>query len=146
MAHKPPKNDLERLENVIEGLMDVDDAERPTLEDVHADAKKHGIDFEKWGEQIRAKANVVMEAERRIREEETAKQRERAEARLRARPAEPIRARAEQLAIMRELLQQARPEQVSAHFHKFEQATDEDLARMVGELRHLIEESGGKKS
>jgi hypothetical protein len=139
MAHKPPKNDLERLENIIEGLIGDD-------ENVPADATAHGIDFEKWGEEIRANAKTYAEAERRVREEETAKQRERAEARLRARPAEPIRSRPEQLAIMRELLQRTRPEEVSAHFHKFEQATDEDLARMIGELRHLIEESGGEKS
>jgi hypothetical protein len=138
--HRPPKDDVERLENLIEGLMDVDEDELPSREQIHAEAKAHGIDFDAWAAQIERKVATHVEAERRVREEELTRQREAAAARFAARAAEPLRPRDEQIAILHELLRRTAPEEVSLHFLKFKEATDEDLARMVGELRHLVEQ------
>ena len=60
--------------------------------------------------------------------------------RIERRKNEPIRDRVAQLATFRALLAKAPAGAVSMHFHKYEAATDEELAELVRALRHLLGE------
>lgn len=56
-----------------------------------------------------------------------------------SRKAEPTRPRAEQLVVLQSLLARA-PQSVAMHFHKYESASDDELAELVRSLRHLLDE------
>ena len=67
MAHRPPMNDVERLENVIEGLWAALEDEGPSVDEIRAEAEAAGIDLAAWGAEIRAKARARVQAERRAK-------------------------------------------------------------------------------
>lgn len=56
-------------------------------------------------------------------------------------PEEPVRPRDEALAILKELIARAGEGAASIHFHKYDDATPEDLARIIRELRFLLAEA-----
>jgi hypothetical protein len=57
------------------------------------------------------------------------------------RRSEPVRPRREQEVIIKSLIQQAGPNAVAAHFHKYEEANEEELAAMIASLRYLLGEN-----
>ena len=59
--HRPPSNDLERLENLIEGLVRLDEDAR-TVDDVRTEAEAAGIDLAAWAARIKAKARHTGQA------------------------------------------------------------------------------------
>jgi hypothetical protein len=59
MSHRPPKNDVERLENILEGLYDDDDM---TDEEIDAAAEASGIDFDAWAAELKAKTQAARAA------------------------------------------------------------------------------------
>jgi hypothetical protein len=136
--HKPPKDDVERLENVIIGLLDVDEDELPSKEEVMAEAKAAGIDFAKWGEEIRAKARkqALENRAKEIEQEQAAYEKE--ATKFKSRPRQS-RTREEKLEYMRALVKRAEDRQLSAHFRKFEEASDSALDTLIAGLEELIE-------
>jgi hypothetical protein len=63
MSYRPPKNDVERLSNVLEGLAALPDDDEPTDEEIQAEAEASGIDFDAWAAEIRAKIDARREVE-----------------------------------------------------------------------------------
>jgi hypothetical protein len=124
------------LEALNEALDDV-----PTdAADDRAVVEALGIDVEKMAAEMRAK---IAEADRRDREERVAEAR-RAYAeeveQLERRRIEAKPTREEQLAVFRSLVARAPAQAVAMHFHKYESATDDELAELIRALRHLLGE------
>jgi hypothetical protein len=141
MSHKPPKNDAERLENVLAGLAPIDDDELDSVEEIKTEAEAAGIDFEAWGKRIRKKAldKMALDAAVRIAEERAAHDEE---ARLiRARP-RPTGTREEKVTLLRALTKRAEGKQLSAHFRDLEEMTDDELDHLIVTLEHLLERDG----
>ena len=60
-VHKPPANDIERLDNLLAGCCSPDD-DAFDDEEMDAAAAAAGIDYAAWGEEIRAKARAHLDA------------------------------------------------------------------------------------
>jgi len=143
--HEPPKNDLERLENIIEGLMDFDDEELPSLEETNAHAKAAGIDFAAWGEEIRKKAQAELRKQQANRIAEALAAREKAVERIEARP-RPAGTREEKIALLRSLVKKPGGERLAAHFKNFDEASDAILDEMILSFDDVIAQAkNGKK-
>ena len=67
MPHRPPKNDRERLQNLIEALSEPGDGDDAFDEAMHAELARRGLTLETWAEQIREKAQAALERNRRAR-------------------------------------------------------------------------------
>jgi len=140
--HQPPKTEVERVENVLTGLLDADDDELEPIEDVKREAEAAGIDFAKWGEEIRQKA-IMKRMETRKEEIEREQAAYDADvARLASRP-RPSGTREEKLALMRSLMKRAESHQLSAHFRKFEEASDSTLDELIVSLEDLLRNDDG---
>jgi hypothetical protein len=141
MSHKPPKDDAERLANLMEGLLDFDEDEMPSREEIEREAAAAGIDFAAWGEQIRQKAiHQVQRAEEARIAADRARHAELV-ARLAARP-RPKGTHTEKVALMASLVQRASARQLTAHFQKFEEATESELDEMIVVLEDILERGG----
>jgi hypothetical protein len=99
--------------------------------DANETVKRLGIDVKSMAANLRAKVANADIADARTA---YAKEIER----LERRKMEP-RPRAEQLVVLQSLLKRA-PQAVAMHFHKYESASDEELAELVRSLRHLLGE------
>ena len=143
MSHKNPKNDLERLENIIEGLIDADDGELPSLEETNAHAKAAGIDFAEWGEQIRKKAQDKLRAQQADRIANALTARDKALERIEGRP-RPVGTREEKIEKLRSLMKRPGGEGLAAHFKNFEEASDEALDEMIVTAEDLIDTAPAK--
>jgi alkylation response protein AidB-like acyl-CoA dehydrogenase len=67
MSHKPPRNDEERLQNLIEALAEPGDDDDAFAEEMRAELAKRGLTLETWAEEIRARAQAALERNRRAR-------------------------------------------------------------------------------
>jgi hypothetical protein len=67
MSHKPPKNDRERLENLIEALAEPGDGDDAFDEQMRAELAKRGLTLETWAAQMEARAGAVLDDDRRKR-------------------------------------------------------------------------------
>ena len=67
MSHRPPKNDKERLENLIEALSMPEDEDDALDEQNNAELARRGLTLESWAAQIRAQAQAVLDRNRRAR-------------------------------------------------------------------------------
>jgi hypothetical protein len=65
--HRPPKNDRERLLNLIEALAEPGDEDDALDEEINAQLAKRGLTMETWAAQIRAQAQAVLDQNRRAR-------------------------------------------------------------------------------
>jgi hypothetical protein len=99
--------------------------------DANETVKRLGIDVKNMAKSLRAKVADADIADARVA---YAKEIER----LERRKMEP-RPRTEQLVVLQSLLKRA-PQAVAMHFHKYESASDEELAELVRSLRHLLGE------
>jgi hypothetical protein len=68
MSYRPPKNDEERLLNLIEALAEPDDGDDAIDEQMRADLAKRGLTLETWAAQLRARAQAALDEERRARD------------------------------------------------------------------------------
>jgi hypothetical protein len=116
------------------------------LEDESVDAKEArdtvarlGIDVKAMAAKLRAKVAAADAEERKQRIDDARAAYAREVEKLERRKAEPIRPRAEQLVVLSALLARA-PQSVAMHFHKYESASDDELAELVRSLRHLLDE------
>jgi hypothetical protein len=116
------------------------------LEDESVDAKEArdtvarlGIDVKDMAAKLRAKVAAADADDRKQRIDEARAAYARELEKLERRKAEPKRPRAEQLVVLQGLLQRA-PQSVAMHFHKYESASDDELAELVRSLRHLLDE------
>jgi hypothetical protein len=64
---RPPKNEEERLQNVIEGLAEPDDEDDAVDEAMHRELARRGLTLESWAALWRARAEEVLEEDRRAR-------------------------------------------------------------------------------
>lgn len=129
----------DQLQRVVEALED----EGVDAKEARDTAARLGIDVKDMAAKLRAKVNASLDAteaaerKQRIDDARTAYARELE--RLERRKAEPKRPRAEQLVVLQSLLARA-PQSVAMHFHKYESASDDELAELVRSLRHLLDE------
>ncbi|MFO0735153.1 MAG: hypothetical protein U0270_04705 [Labilithrix sp.] len=117
-----------------------------TLEEEAVDARgardtvqRLGIDVKDMAAKLHARVAAADDAERKKRIDEARGAYAKELERLERRKAEPKRPREEQLVVLQSLLARA-PQSVAMHFHKYESATDEELAELVRSLRHLLGE------
>lgn len=134
-------SDTRQLE--IEALIEALDEEPIDDADGTEAVKRLGVNVKAWALDVRqriAKADKVDrsrqfdEARRVFREEAT---------RYEGRRTEPTRSIAEQRAVLQQLMTRVPSNSsatVAVHFHKFEEATPEELAEMIKALRHLLSE------
>lgn len=131
----PTKKD--DIEAVIEALDDV-----PVDEQEGRDAvKRLGIDVKKWAGAIRGRVAAADDADRSRRFDEARRAYREDSVRYSAEKSEPKRSIEESRAVMRSLIARIPREGAAVvHFHKFEEATEEELAEMIKALRHLLNE------
>ncbi len=67
MSHRPPKNDRERLQNLLEALAEPGDGDDAFDEEMRAELARRGLTLETWAAQIRARARGALDDERRAR-------------------------------------------------------------------------------
>lgn len=123
------------IELLIEALDDVPDA----AEGEEA-VRRLGVDVKSWAASVRARVAGANAEMRKHHFARAAASYEKDLAALARRPAEQKRSRTEQQRILRDLVERA-PSTASVHFHKFEEATEEELAEMIRTLRHLLGEA-----
>jgi hypothetical protein len=137
MTDPKKKDDIEAL---VEALDDV-----PVDEEEGRDAvKRLGIDVKKWAGALRQRVAAADETDRARRFDDARRVYREDAARYEAKKAEPKRSIDESRAVMRALMARVPREGAAAvaHFHKFEEATEEELAEMIKALRHLLNEDG----
>ena len=142
-SRKPPKDDLERLENIIEGLMDFDDDELPSLEETNAHAKAAGIDFAAWGEEIRKKAQAELRKQQANRIAEALVARDKAIERITGQP-RPEGTREEKIALLRSLASRPGGESLATHFKSFEEASETVLDEMILSFEDMLDQAKRK--
>jgi hypothetical protein len=59
MSYRPPKNDRERLENLIEALAEPGDGDDAIDEAMHAELARRGLTLETWVAQMCAEAQAL---------------------------------------------------------------------------------------
>lgn len=126
----------DEIHRIVEALDDV-----PLGEGGDA-AKRLGIDVKKWAGAIRDRIAVADRDDRARRFEAAQRAFSEDVARYDARSSEPRRSIEENRRIMRDLVARVPRESGTAtvHFHKFEEATEDELAEMIKALRHLLGE------
>jgi seryl-tRNA synthetase len=123
----------------IELLVKALDDEPLTDQDAHEVVRRLGIDTKAWAADIRKRVVDANDADRKERFEVARRAYTSELEQLSARKPEPTRSIAEQRAEVKRLLARAPREMAaSVHAHKFEQATEEELAEMIRSLRHLL--------
>jgi hypothetical protein len=135
MSDPKEKDDIRAL---VDALDDVPIDEQEGREAV----KRLGIDVKKWAGAIRQRVAAADEGDRVRRFDEARRAYREDAARYEAKEAEPKRSIEESRAVMRALIARVPRESgiAAAHFHKFEEATEEELAEMIKALRHLLNE------
>lgn len=98
-----------------------------------------GIDVKDMAQKLRAKVADAADVDRKRRIDDARAAYAKELERLERRKSEPKRPREEQLVVLQALLHRA-PQSVAMHFHKYESASDEELAELVRSLRHLLDE------
>jgi len=114
--------------------------EEPVTDDHACDAvRRLGIDTKAWAANIRKRVATANEAEKKERFDEARRAYQSDLEKLNARKAEPVRSLAEQRAELKRLIARAPREMTaSMHAHKFEEATEKEVAEMIRSLRHLL--------
>ena len=136
MSNSKTRTEIERL---VEGLDEVPVGDAEGQETV----KRLGIDTKAWADSVRAKVTAAETAQRQARFAQAEHDYLADVKRLEAQRSEPARTVEEQRRKVKALLARApRVMTVSMHFHKFEEATAEELAEMIKSLRHLLGEQG----
>lgn len=133
MSDSKDRREIELLVEALDGVPD--DAEGQEA------VRRLGIDVKSWAAGMRARvaSEVVDERKRRFATAGAAYEEDLAA--LGRRSAEPKRSKEEQQQLFRELMARIPPAAAaSVHFHKFEEATDEELAEMILSVRHLLGE------
>jgi hypothetical protein len=130
-----PKN-LREIELLVKALDEV-----PDETEGEETVRRLGINVTSWTSDIRARV-ARANAEARQQRFDAAKAAYEADlGALGARPSEPARSKEEQQRILRDLVARAPQSATNAiHFHKFEEATGDELAEMIRSLRHLLRE------
>ncbi len=134
MSESKTRREIERLVQALDD--EPDEAEREEV------VRRLGIDMKAWANDVRSR---VADAAVKARQDRFAAARSAYEADLAAlarRPAEPQRSLEEQRRVLRTLVARV-PDSAAVHFHKFEQATVEELAEMIRALRHMLGEDDG---
>jgi len=108
-------------------------------DEARAAVRDLGIDVAKMAARVRARVSAADERDRRARFDDARRAYATEVERLAAREREPERPRGEQIAVLQALLARAGSREVSMHFHKYDEATDDELAEMIRALRHLLE-------
>jgi hypothetical protein len=67
MSYRPPKDDTERLLNLIEALSEPGDDDDVFQEMMRADLEKRGLTLESWAAQLEARGQAVIEDAERAR-------------------------------------------------------------------------------
>jgi hypothetical protein len=133
----------ERLRNLVAAL----DEEPPSDEEAREAVARLGVDIPSLAARIRARASraPATDTERRGAELRLAYEQAEARARAHARAPEPVRPRAEQIERIQALVAGAarlgKSVGISAHFRKFEEAGDDELAAVLTSLRDLLDEA-----
>lgn len=130
-----PKHRRE-VELIIEALDDV-----PDESDGQEAVERLGIDVKSWAAGVRSRIGNAETESRRKRFAEAETEYKKELDALSRRRSEPSRTKAAQQQTLRSLLARV-PESAmhAVHFHKFEEATPEELAEMIRSLRHLLGE------
>jgi hypothetical protein len=70
MSYRPPKNDTERLLNLLDALSEpLDDGDDdPVRAKMHADLAKRGLTLQSWAAQLEARGKAVIERAERARQ------------------------------------------------------------------------------
>ena len=133
MSESKERREIELLAEALDAVPD--DAEG------HETVERLGIDVKSWAAGIRGRVAAAVADERRRRfAGATAAYETDLEAYGRRSP-EPKRSKERQQLLLRELIARVPPaEAASVHFHKFEEATDDELAEMIRAVRHLLGE------
>ena len=125
------------IDALIEALDDAPISEADGREAV----ERLNVDVKVWARSVRER---VADAEKAVRSRrfEVARQAYTTErASFEAKRAEPKRSLQEQRSVLRELVARVPRESATAvHFHKFDEASAEELAEMIKALRHLLGE------
>jgi len=115
------------------------DEESVTDDEARDVVRRLGIDTKAWAAGIRKRVAAANEAERKDRFEEARRTYISDLEKLNTRKPEPARSLAEQRAVLKRLVARAPREMAaSMHAHKFEEATQEEVAEMIRSLRHLL--------
>lgn len=122
------------LDLLIESL----DEEYPDIDEGRDAVERLRMDLDKMTTNIQAQFATIKAEEKRARLSEAKQAYEREAADLALKDTEPASSRREQIRIFKELVAKAGSQEVGAHFQKYEEADDEELARMISSLRHLI--------
>lgn len=129
-------------DRIVDNVLDALDDEPVTDAEVRETLAELGYDAKSGAASMRAHIEARLKEERRTRLAEAENRRLIEVARVQNLPAEPVLPRHEQIAVLKGLIGRAGP-QVAVHFMKYESATPEELARMVAELRYLLEDEDG---
>jgi hypothetical protein len=128
-----------RLE--VELLVKALDDEPLTDDDARDAVRRLGIDTKAWSAELRARVVAANVADRKERFDEARRAYKAELEQLSARKPEPGRTLDEHRAMVKQLLARAPGGMpASVHAHKFEKATEEELAEMIRSLRHLLED------
>ena len=114
----------------------LDDVEA-TPEQIAATMSDLAITPTAWAAEVRARAEAAKEAARKARLEAMRLGYQQERDRYEGRRAEPVRSTTELQLVLRDLIAKA-PQEVSANFHKYEDAPAEELAEQIRALRHLL--------
>lgn len=134
MSNSKTRTEIERLVEALDDVEISEDGGRDTI-------RRLGIDTKAWAKVIKAKAYEAMSVQRKARFEEARNAYTADLGKLAKRPAAPKRSVEQQREQVRALLKRAPGDAVvSMQFHKFEEATAEELAELVRTLRHLLGE------
>lgn len=136
MSNSKTRTEIERLVETLDDVQISEDEGRDAI-------KRLGIDTKAWAKAIKAKVAEAVSNQRKARFDEARKAYAADLGKLASRRAEPRRSIEQQREKVKTLLGRAPREMVvSMHFHKFEEATAEELSEMVRSLRHLLGEMG----
>ncbi|AKU97419.1 hypothetical protein AKJ09_04083 [Labilithrix luteola] len=124
------------IEALIEALDDAPIDEEQARETV----SQLGIDVSELAGRLRMQVAQADARERETRIHEARKAYAAEVEALERRRISATQSRDEQLTMFRALLSKVPPQQVAVHFHKYESATDEELAELIRALRHLLGE------
>ena len=129
---------MSKLRPNIQGLVELLDDLALDDDLVRDEVAAMDLDVEAWATEMHAKEEATATAER-ARAYEAAQTAYREEAaRFAQRAREPRRDKTAQLAVLRALVARA-PAAVAVHFHKFESASEDELAAMIAKLRYLLD-------
>lgn len=132
-----------KFQQEIESLFDALEDEPITDGEVRDVVTRLGVDVKAWATEVRERVAAASDGERKERFDDARNAYRGELQQLNARSQEPARPLAEQRALVKRLLARApQGTTASVHAHKFEQATEQELAEMIRSLRHLLGDDG----